>query len=399
MPKRVRHKMLRTLIDLDFAPSPRLKVRLARTKEELESALRLLHNSYVQAGFMDLHQSGLRVTKYHALPATSTIIALWDDEVVGTVSLVRRSAFGMPLENIFDISHLTNDGSRIFETSSLAVDPRFSGRNGAVLFPLIKFLFNYATAFFGSNYMAIAVNPSWIEFYEAVFCFQRLQATTVDNYDFVKGAPAVGAYLNLDDVREVLKGLYNGTPARKNMFDYLFQANFSNLEYPERKFNKISDPILTPEIIDYFFNVRTQTFAELSEREIFTLHQLYQTDGFRGVLPPIPPRSNVFQLRAGARFEVNLSGRILLPGNAIIPTKITDISSGGIAVVTPRDLRAGELYTLQVDIDGQELSLRNVQLRWTSLDRKRSGLQVSDRPQSWIRFVNLLTDDLLRQVG
>ncbi len=399
MPRRVRHSLLRKVIDLDFDPSPRLKVRLARTKDELESALRLLHDSYVKAGLMTPHPSGLRVTKYHALPATATIIALWDDEVVGTVSLVRRSAFGMPLENIFDITRFTHDGSRIFETSSLAVDPRFSGQNGTILFPLIKFLFNYATDYFGSNYMAIAVNPSWIEFYEAIFNFQRLQAKPVDKYDFVNGASAVGAYLNLVAFKQMLKGIYTEAPSRKNMFNYIFKATFSNLEFPKRKFNKISDPMLTPEILDYLFNIRTQTFAGLSEREIFTLHQLYQNDGFRGVLPPAPPKSNVLWLREGTRFEVNIPGGILLTGNATIPMRITDISSGGIGVVTSRNLREGELYTLQVALEGEKHSLRNVQLRWTSPDRKRSGLKVYDRPQGWVRFVNLLTDDLLRQVG
>src|SRR6185437_15901629 len=84
LPKSLRHWILRKSIRLDWEPSSHLKLRLARTQEELTAAFTLLHDCYVRSGFMHPQPSGMRVTKYHALPATSTLIALWDDEVVGT---------------------------------------------------------------------------------------------------------------------------------------------------------------------------------------------------------------------------------------------------------------------------------------------------------------------------
>ncbi len=399
MPRTIRHAMLRQFLSLDLSPSPRLKVRLARSQSDLEAALKLLHDSYVGAGFMDPHLSGMRVTKYHSLPATSTIVALWDDEIVGTLSLVRRSAFGMPLESIFDISHLTEDGSRIFETSSLAVHPKFTGQHGKILFPLIKFLFDYGINFFGSNYMAIAVNPAWIEFYEAVFKFQRLSAKTVDNYSFVKGAPAVGAYISLDNIAETLKKVYKNAPPEKNLFEYLFNLKLANLEFPDRKFTRISDPILTPELIDHFFNQRTQTFATMSEREIFTLHQLYQNENFRKVLPPQPKISNLFQLRDGMRIEVNLSGRLLIPGHPSIPIVVTDLSKNGLGIVSERNLREGQLYTLEVSVDGVDHLLHRTQVRWYSSNQQRWGLHVTNPPSAWQNFVTLLQDNLLQKAG
>lgn len=399
MPRFLRHALFRQFLSLDFNPSPRLKVRLARSQSDLEAALKLLHDSYVNAGFMDPHSSGMRVTKYHSLPATSTIVALWDDEVVGTLSLVRRSAFGMPLENIFDISHLTEDGSRIFETSSLAVHPKYSGQNGKILFPLIKFLFEYGANYFGSSYMAIAVNPSWIEFYEAVFQFQRLSAKVVDNYSFVKGAPAVGAYLNLNELGETLKKVYKNAPSEKNLYEYLFHLKLSNLEFPDRKFTRISDPVLTPELIDHFFNQRTQTFATMSEREIFTLHQLYQDENFRQVLPAPPKSSNLFRLREGMRIEVNLSGRLLVPGHPPIPIVVTDLSKKGLGIVSERNLREGELYTLQISVDGADHVLPRTQVRWYSSNQQRWGLLVGNPPVGWKNFVDLLQNNLLQKTG
>lgn len=390
--------MLRKFLAFDLSPSPRLKVRLATSEKDLEAALKLLHNSYVAAGFMDPHPSGLRVTKYHSLPATSTIVALWDDEVVGTLSLIRRSAFGMPLETIFDISKLTKDGARVFETSSLAVHPRFSGQHGMILFPLIKFLFEYGIHYFGSNFMAIAVNPAWIEFYEAVLGFKRLSANTVDNYSFVKGAPAVGAYVNLDTIAKDLKTLYKNASANKNLYEYLFNTYMPNLELPDRQFKKISDPVLQPEMLDHFFNKRTQTFSTMSDLEVFTLHQLYQDPKFKKVLPALPAISTIFTLHKDIRFETNLSGRILSPGIAPFPVVITDVSQNGVGIITERGLREGQTYTLQLYLDGQDHLLK-IKSQWRLPLENRYGLQITEAPGEWKRYLGLHKDDLLRKAS
>ncbi len=42
--------------------------------------------------------SGMRVTIYHALPTTTTLCAKIGDQVVGTLSLIRESALGVPLQ-------------------------------------------------------------------------------------------------------------------------------------------------------------------------------------------------------------------------------------------------------------------------------------------------------------
>lgn len=395
MPRSVRHFMLRRFLALDFHPSPRLKVRLATSQQDLEAAFQLLHSAYVGAGFMDPHPSNLRVTKYHSLPATSTIIALWDDEVVGTLSLVRRSSFGMPLESIFDVTPLMADGKRVFETSSLAVHPKFAGKHGMILFPLIKFLFEYGMRFFGSNYMAIAVNPAWIEFYESVLKFKKLSAKTVDNYSFVKGAPAVGAYVNLDTIADELKELYRNAPPEKNLYRYLFAHEMPNLEFPVRNYTKISDPVLTPKIIDYFFRQRTEALSDMSDREVLILHQLYQDDSFRKILPPIPDALESHGWREASRIEVCLRADVMLNSTQMISAVLTDVSNDGLGIIAEKPLRENHTYTVKVEVDGRSHFLKT-SLRWFSEDRKRCGLLIEEASPAWTDFTDLLTDDLLK---
>lgn len=56
------------------------------------------------------------------------------DKVVGTISLIRESAIGFPLQRIFDLSSVRAKEGQIAEVSALAVHPRFRRTGGGVLF-------------------------------------------------------------------------------------------------------------------------------------------------------------------------------------------------------------------------------------------------------------------------
>ncbi len=398
MPWSLRKRFLRKFLNLDYEPSPRLKIKLARTKDELEAALKLLHDCYVRADFMDPHESGLRVTKYHALPSTSTIIATWDDEVVGTVSLIRRSDFGLPLEAIFDISHLTRQGLRVLETSALAIHPRFSGKHGSILFPMIKFMLEYSIGRFGCSAMTIAVNPAWIEFYQAIFGFKLLSSKPVESYAFVKGAPAVGAYLDLRELKADLKKTFSSHSDKSNLFKYIFEHRMENMEFPARKFSKISDPVLTPDIINYFFNQKTATFSTMSEREVFVLYQLYEEESYRKILPPRPPISNLYVIRNGTRLEMNFSGNLQVHGQLPISIFITDVSPNGLGAVVDRNLRSDEIYDLTLSIDGHQVDLK-VKMTWKRPTHQNCGLMIIDPPNVWIDYISRLRNDLFQKAS
>ena len=166
LPQEKRFALYRSFVDCDPAPDERLQLKIAETTEELEACFTLLHDAYVDSGFMKPHPSGMRVTLYHALPTTTTLCAKWDGKVVGTMSLIRDSAFGFPLQTIFDLSGVRAEEGNIAEVSALAVHPRFRKTGGVILFPLMKFMYEYCTSFFDTRHLVIAVNPNRIELYE-----------------------------------------------------------------------------------------------------------------------------------------------------------------------------------------------------------------------------------------
>ena len=284
-PKSIRFAIYRSFVDGDPKPGDRLLLKIADTREELEACFRLLHDAYVSSGFMKPDPSGMRATIYHALPTTTTLCAKFDGEVVGTISLIRESVFGFPLQSIFDLRQVRAKGGKIAEVSALAVHPKFRKTGGTILFPLMKFMYQYCTTYFDTRHLVIAVNPNRIEMYESLLFFQRLTENTVANYDFANGAPAVGASLDLTDAPTLYKKIYGGKSRRKNLHYYFTRLKLPNITLPARRYFMTNDPVMTPELLDYFFNQKTHIFANLEERDKTLLHSIYDLPQFIACLP------------------------------------------------------------------------------------------------------------------
>ena len=81
----------------------------------------------------------------------------------------------------------------------------------------MKFMYEYCTRFFDTRHLVIAVNPRHIEMYESLLFFRRLQEQVVANYDFVNGAPAVGATLDLKAAPGSFARAYGGASASRGI--------------------------------------------------------------------------------------------------------------------------------------------------------------------------------------
>ncbi len=313
LPRALRFAVYRAMVDCDPQPDPRLTLKIADTQDELEACFGLLHDAYVSAGFMVPQPSGLRVTIYHALPTTTTLCAKWDGQVVGTISMIREGVFGFPLQSVFNLSGLRSRSGNIAEISALAIAPTFRKTGGKILFPLMKFMNEYGLEYFDTRHIVIAVNPSKIEMYESLLFFERLQAAAIDNYDFANGAPAVGASLDLVEAAKVFKRVYGHKPARKNLWRYFTQHRLPNIQTPPRRFFTTNDPVLTPKMMDYFFNQRSDVFATLDDRKRLLLRSIYDHQAYDAVLPlPLQDARIVLPLRQHQRFSIRCPARLVV---------------------------------------------------------------------------------------
>ena len=396
LPRRKRFRVSRYFAEYDPAPSPRLVLKVAETREELEGCFRLLHDIYVQRGFMQPDPSGMRVTIYHALPTTTTLCAKYDGKVVGTLSLIRESAVGFPLQRIFDLSSVRAKRGNLAEASALAIDPDFQGQRGMVLLPLLKFMYEYCTTFFDTRHLVIAVHPRHIETYESLLFFRRLSGTVVGNYDFVNGAPAVGATLDLKHAPEILRKHYGNRPLRRNLHHYFVAMQLPNIEMPKRRFYTTNDPVMTPELIDYFFNRQTTVFANLSERKKGLLHMIYDLPEYREVLPPLPQAGDDLKVRQHRRFSVKCPGRLAAPEDqgTSIAMEISEVSRYGFRARTKQPVIPDIWLTAVIQLGRRETSLLQVRcVQDTQIEgNHRYGFQIGEPDLIWRKFVNALYD-------
>lgn len=396
LPRNRRSAVIRSFVECDPHPSPKLELKIADTREELEACFSLLHDAYVDSGFMTPDPSGMRVTIYHALPTTTTLCAKFDGRVVGTISLIRESALGFPMQRIFDLTAVREQEGNIAEVSALAVHRAFRRTGGSILFPLMKFMYEYCTTFFDTRHLVIAVNPRHIEMYESLLFFRRLAASVVANYDFVNGAPAVGATLDLKLAPEIFRRHYDSKPGRRNLYAYFVKVRLANIRLPNRRFYTTNDPVMTPELLDHFFNVRTRVFAGLSDRKKALLHSIYDLDDYQRVLPSRPPQSQGIQIRRHQRFSVRCPARLTLVSKdgatEKIALEVVEVSRYGFKAQARRELPLQVWGEAVVHVGKAEVShLQALALRDKVNGRSGFyGFRLGEPDLIWKKFVTAL---------
>jgi GNAT superfamily N-acetyltransferase len=396
LPRPARFALYRRMIDCDPAPDPRLELKVANTQEELEACFRILHDAYVAAGFMKPSPSGMRVTAYHALPTTTTLCAKFDGQVVGTISLIREGVFGFPMQAVFDLSPVRAEEGQIAEISALAVHPDFRKTGGAILFPLMKFMYEYSAKYFDTRHLVIAVNPDRIEMYESLLFFQRLRENTVDHYDFANGAPAVGATLDLARAQEVFRRVYGGKPPRKNLHRYFVDLSLPHIQLPRRRYHLTNDAVLTPEMLDYFFNRKTAVFEELDDRRRALLWSIYDQPEFRPILPMLKEayvsfaamrRHQRFSMRCPAEVGLTMGGH-----EQTLVMTVIELSLAGFQARSKLPLVIGATGRAFVELGTAERSCLQVEVvrEHPSQGESFYGFRVSETDDIWRRCVAAL---------
>ena len=400
VPARARFALCRALVDCDPDPDLRLELTVAETRDELEDCFRLLHDAYVGSGFMVPDPSGMRVTIYHALPTTTTLCAKWEGRVVGTVSIIREGVFGFPLQSAFDLGQVRRQHGQIAEVSALAVHPDFRQTGGSILFPLLKFVREYCVKMSDTRHLVIAVHPDQTDFYEAVLFFERLREEPVAAYDFANGAPAVGAALDLQSAAAAFRRAYKGLPQRKNLHAYFFELELPQIKLPRRRYFTMNDSVMSPELLDHFFNQRTQVFSKLDDRRKALLWSIYDTPAYRRVLPPVDESASTghplrrhqrHSLRAPAELKLEIDG-----AERIFVFDVVEISLSGFQAESRLDLPLHARGAARVQLGRTDWSHSEVcVVRCKQSDNSRFyGFQVDEPDDAWRRCVTALEDSV-----
>ncbi|MHB0954777.1 MAG: N-acyl amino acid synthase FeeM domain-containing protein [Pirellulaceae bacterium] len=170
--------------------------KIATEREEVLGALGLVHDEYVRSGLSMPSESGLRVTRYHLLNTTEILVGLVDEQVACTLSLVRDSRFGLPMESIYhrEVHARRRLGKRVAEVSCLA-DRRSGAKDALALMLRLMTLLAQVARYRGVDELLIAVHPHHVKFYERFLGFTGFG--DLRYYSTVCGNPAVAMALDL----------------------------------------------------------------------------------------------------------------------------------------------------------------------------------------------------------
>lgn len=402
LPDAMRARLERRLFQIHLEGlDPELVFKLAETKSELEQAFSLLHDAYVREGYMKPHPSGFRVTAYHAIPSTTTLIAKKGEDVVATVSVIRQSRLKLPVQTAFDVSAVAKPGDQLVEISSLAIHPKHRGQETQLLFWLSKYVLEYCQRFFAIDFMFVTINPRQIDLYENIILFRRLPAKKVDNYDFANGAPAVAEYLDMHQYKNWLMAVYWNKPPARNVYAFVMEHKLSRqFIFPQRPVYTVSDPVMTPNLLDYFFNEKTSAFAEMNDEQLEAVHEMYR--GFPEYAKVIPPMGD--DLVDGAstttnRYQVRMPGTMRLDDDArLIEFDITQVSAGGFLARVPVKMQPGTRISATVKIS----SIATVAVEAVAIWNKgtsMSGFALTSPGREWSDLVSHLESDRNRATG
>lgn len=382
MPKRLRRRLTQSY--LEFPESlPGLQFKIAETIDEFEQASKVLHDSYVRAGFMEPNSEGLRIIPQFFFPSTAIMIAKEGDRVIGTMSHIRDNALGLPMEKLFNLRDLRKGGGRLTEVSSLALHPDYRKKGGLIFHQFIRFAWNFSLDYHGGETFVIAVNPSMVQFYEDLYLFEQFPIQSHHkNYDFVKGAPAVGLYTQVNS-KDKLYREYGNRAKTKNLYEFMFTDDriFDGiLNSYNHEFFDINSPGATTGILQHFLLHNNFWWYQLDSE---TQHKFARAQRSLGRFSLTYPGLELSPTeRTESRFDASL--KVISKGP--IHPSVYDVSLQGLKA---RNLSVDpSISSLLIACQAGPEKIIRLKLEPIWSNETFTGYSIKDADSDWIRFID-----------
>jgi len=376
IPFDMRKEIFRYFAKVPLVLPDKYELKVVENMNELEESFKLVYESYVKIGYCEPNAHKMRATKYHALSTTSTLIAKDNGKVVATLTLVRDNRFGLPLESVFSVKDLRKFGRRVAEVTSLVIDQNYRREaGGLLLFPMMKLMYEYSTDYFGVSYLVIAVHPRDVDFYRALLLFDVV--TGCENKDYY-GAPATVLSLDLEKARIQYREIFGHRKSQYNYAEFFMDRKFSQIKFPDRSFNRISDAVVSEKDYQKFF---VEKLGIEIPSNVISLHNY-------GTL-----------MRANLRFEVDNNFHFGdNPQSFILKGVVKDVSRNGLRVYFHNevDLPADTIINIMISKKIKcKLKVRPV---WKS-SSDGIGLEIIEGDLYWDKYIDYLEDYQSKKVS
>lgn len=138
--------------------------------DDIDDALRLIHDGFVAAGYSAPYPSGRRMHPSYLNPGTVFFVARIDGVPAGTCALIADGPFGLPSDRAFaeENDQIRAEGLTPHECGSLAVRTEARRHTRHVLMHVIAAMARHALQHFPEAPVPMAVTPESERFYGAV---------------------------------------------------------------------------------------------------------------------------------------------------------------------------------------------------------------------------------------
>jgi len=185
-------------------------------------------------------------------------------------------------------------------------------------------------------------------------------------------------------------------PIHRNLHGYFTQTKLPNIQFPSRRFYTTNDPVLTPALIDHFFNVRTKTFEKLSERKKALLHTICDLAEYRAVLPAPSDNPQGSPLRRHERFSVKCPGRVSYTttdgGQEKLSIKVVEVSSDGFKALAHGVLPLNNRCDATIKLGHDDVSRVSAYIMRKRKDESKGlySFRLGEPDINWRKFVAAL---------
>lgn len=173
--------------------------KVADNQHERAGAFRVVYDSYVHSGLMRPNFFELRLMPQHLLATTAVFVAMENERVIATVTLVGDGRLGLPMESVYpgEVNDLRLPSRWIGEVSALANTPGDKRVARTAVIRLMQMTARFSVRH-GIDDLLIAVHPRHARFYQRAMGFRLLAGKRA--YPAVRGFPAVALHLDLSCV-------------------------------------------------------------------------------------------------------------------------------------------------------------------------------------------------------
>lgn len=365
-------------------------IKVADHISEIDQSIRIVNQCYKHLGFIDPSMEVNEINKYQLLPHATIIVAKVGEKVVGTLTLVKRFGFGLPMEEVFQLGEDLNPGNAVSEITCLAIDKKFRRTQGQnVLLLLFKFMYQFSVQYFHVNKIFLVCLPQHHFFYRALFGFKKISGKSfVADY---KDAPALALVLDLHDAYSKMKKWYRNPDPAQNLFHFFVNQKMDCFKFPDFEYFKTTDLCWDGEKLEHLLTSGRFQLPKLSMDEMRRMKNLYLKH----------PLQSFFKVkyyandqRAFRRFSSALRLNLETKLTAIKMDAFSiSISLASLLVRTERVLSAGEEYVVNVEIGPGETSRFSAKVLMVknSANWYEAVLVIIEPDLYWLTYLNFLS--------